>query len=139
MKLKNIKCIDPRDPEKIKYRLSPFYSYRVTLDDMAENISRSSSINKADTLAVLDSLSHELVSHVMRGGIVSFDNFGSFRLSVSSAEQDSPELTSVNDVRKKKVLFRLNHSLQKTIDGTKFVKIKDASNETDGSDDTDGE
>ena len=45
----------------------------------------------------------------------------------------------MNDVRKKKVLFRLNHNLQKAIDGTKFEKIKDASSETDGSEDTDGE
>lgn len=58
MKLKVVNCVDPRNPSEVKYRLAPFYSYKIDLDGIAENISRSSSVNKSDVLAVIDALEH---------------------------------------------------------------------------------
>lgn len=123
MKLKTVKSVDPRDTSVIHYRLSPFYSYKVTLDDMAEDISHSSSVNKADVVAVLETLKHEFVSHVTKGGIVEFNGFGTYRLSISSIAKDSPDLISLSDIKKQKVLFRLSKELQSIIDRTKFEKI----------------
>ena len=123
MKVKVVKSVDPRNPEVIKYRLAPFYAYKVTLDDMSENISRSSSVNRADVAAVLDVLKHELVTYVAKGGIVEFDGLGSFRLSLSSAVRDTPKETSIKDIRNRNVRFRLDKGLQRQIDETKFVKV----------------
>ena len=123
MKVKIVKCVNPQNNSTIMYRLIPLYTYRMTLDDLAENISRSSSINKADVMAVVETLRYELITHVTKGGIVEFGDLGTFKISISSVGHESPEQTSVSDIRKKKVVFKINHKLRSLIDATKFEKI----------------
>ncbi len=65
MKLKVIKSIERRNASEIKYRLTPFYSYKVGLDDLAEEMSRSSSINKSDITGVIGALIPEFISHLL--------------------------------------------------------------------------
>lgn len=123
MKLKVINCIDPRDPSVIKYRLAPFYSYKVTLDELAEAMSRSSSINKSDITGVIEALIPEIISHLKNGGIVEIDGFGSFRLSISSEERDTPKETSIEDIRRLKILFRPDRRLKEETNKTGFTKL----------------
>lgn len=123
MKLKVIRCIDPRNPSEVKYRLAPFYSYKISLDGIAENISRSSSVNKSDVLAVIDALEHELYVNLVNGGIVLFDGFGSFRLSVSSKAQNTPEETSLEDVRGSKIIYWPDSDLKGEVGKVKYEKM----------------
>ncbi|MDE7291487.1 MAG: hypothetical protein K2N58_05515 [Treponemataceae bacterium] len=123
MKLKVIKCVDPRNPLEVKYRLAPFYSYNIDLDGIAENISRSSSVNKADVLGVIDALKHELCVHLINGGIVLFDGFGSFRLSISSMARNTPEETSLEDVRGSKIIYRPDGGLKEQVCKVKYEKM----------------
>ena len=123
MKLKVIKCVDPRNPSEVKYRLAPFYSYNIDLDGIAENISRSSSVNKADVLGVIDALKHELCVHLINGGIVLFDGFGSFRLSISSMSRNTPEETSLEDVRGSKIIYRPDGGLKEQVGKVKYEKM----------------
>ena len=123
MKVKVIKCIDPRKPSVIKYRLAPFYSYKVVLDELAENMSRSSSINKSDITGVIEALIPEIIGHLKKGGIVEIDGFGSFRLSVSSEERDTPKETSIEDIRRVKIIFRPDRRLKEEANKTGFAKL----------------
>lgn len=123
MKLKVIKCVDPRNPSEVKYRLAPFYSYKIDLAGIAENISRSSSVNKSDVLAVIDALEHELCSNLVNGGIVLFDGFGSFRLSVSSKVRNTPEETSLEDVRGTKIIYWPDSDLKGEVGKVRYEKM----------------
>ncbi len=123
MKVKVIKCIDPRDPSEIKYRLAPFYSYKVGLDELAEDMSRSSSINKSDITGVMGALIPEFIGHLLKGGIVEIDGIGSFRLSISSAGQDTPDETSIEDIRKWKIIFRPDRRLKEEVSKVRFEKM----------------
>ncbi len=123
MKVKVIKSIDPRNPSEIKYRLTPFYSYKVGLDELAEEMSRSSSINKSDITGVIGALIPEFIGHLLKGGIVEVEEIGSFRLSISSKGRDKPDETSIEDIRGWKIIFRPDIRLKKELSRIKFEKI----------------
>ena len=56
----------------------------VSLKELSKEITQRSTVNSADTLAVLDVLTQVLTEHLNRGEIVRFGDFGSFQVTLGS-------------------------------------------------------
>src|SRR5690606_40675576 len=81
--------IDPTAPKK--FYLRPVSSGEKTLDDLAADISHSSSLTESDVYAVLQSLVRAIPRAISDGYIVRLGNLGSFRMSVNSTGSTKKE------------------------------------------------
>lgn len=51
------------------------------------------------------------------------DGFGSFRLSISSEERDTPKEMSIEDIRRVKIIFRPDRRLKEEANKTGLTKL----------------
>ena len=94
----------------------------VTTKDMAERISHACTLHKADVVAVLSALGHELSEALLDGRTVQIDEIGSFSLKLRLKEPKYLEdrVTS-NDVVVKGVSFRACKELKEALRGAEIV------------------
>ena len=94
----------------------------VTTKDMAERISHACTLHKADVVAVLHALGHELSEALLDGRTVQIDEIGSFSLKLGLKEPKYLEdrVTS-NDVVVKGVAFRPCKELKEALRGAEIV------------------
>ena len=94
----------------------------VTTKDMAERISHACTLHKADVVAVLHALGHELSEALLDGRTVQIDEIGSFSLKLGLKEPKYLEdrVTS-NDVVVKGVSFRACKELKEALRGAEIV------------------
>ena len=94
----------------------------VTTKDMAERISHACTLHKADVVAVLHALGHELSEALLDGRTVQIDEIGSFSLKLGLKEPKYLEdrVTS-NDVVVKGVSFRPCKELKEALRGATIV------------------
>jgi len=111
---------DANAPKKFYAR--PVNNGEVTLEDLASDISHSSSINEADVMAVLYSLVREIPRNISRGYIVRLGGLGSFRLGTNSTGSDSMEETTAANIFRKRVLFQNGKRIKKALTDLTFTK-----------------
>ena len=94
----------------------------VTTKDMAERISHACTLHKADVVAVLNALGHEMSEALLDGRTVQIDEIGSFSLKLGLKEPKYLEdrVTS-NDVVVKGVSFRACKELKEALRGAEIV------------------
>ena len=94
----------------------------VTTKDMAERISHACTLHKADVVAVLNALGHELSEALLDGRTVQIDEIGSFGIKLGLKEPKYLEdhVTS-NDVVVKGVSFRPCKELKEALRGAEIV------------------
>ena len=94
----------------------------VTTKDMAERISHACTLHKADVVAVLNALGHELSEALLDGRTVQIDEIGSFSLKLGLKEPKYLEdrVTS-QDVAVKGVSFRACKELKEALRGAEIV------------------
>ena len=94
----------------------------VTTKDMAERISHACTLHKADVVAVLNALGHELSKALLDGRTAQIDEIGSFSLKLGLKEPKYLEdrVTS-NDVVVKGVSFRPCKELKEALRGAEIV------------------
>ena len=94
----------------------------VTTKEMAERISHACTLHKADVVAVLNALGHELSEALLDGRTVQIDEIGSFSLKLGLKEPKYLEdrVTS-NDVVVKGVSFRACKELKEALRGAEIV------------------
>lgn len=97
-------------------------SMPVTTKDMAERISHACTLHKADVVAVLHALGHELSEALLDGRTVQIDEIGSFSLKLGLKEPKYLEdrVTS-QDVVVKGVSFRACKELKEALRGAEIV------------------
>lgn len=61
---------------------------RITMKNLAEEISHSTTVTKADIMAVLAELSHVMKAHLQDSKVVVLDGIGSFQVGLHSAPAD---------------------------------------------------
>ena len=82
-----------RDPgtARVKYYGIPALSGTLTLDDVARNIERSSTMSTADVKAALDALEREVLDALRHGMSVRLGDLGSFRPTFRTKGAETPE------------------------------------------------
>lgn len=115
-------AIDPTAAKK--FYLRPISSGEKTLDDLASEISHSSSLSEADVYAVLQSLVHAIPRAIADGYIVRLGNLGSFRMSVNSSGSVRTEDVSEKNIDKRRLIFNAGKQMKRALEQIKFEKNK---------------
>ncbi len=115
---------NPGKPEAPKkWYASAKSAGEVTLKAISKEIAQRSTVNAADTLAVLESLTQLLSDHLSEGRIVRFGDFGSFQVSVRSEGIEKAEKFHASLIKGSKILFRPGVDLKEMLNNLKFEKM----------------
>lgn len=113
--------LKPENPKKW-YALAKS-SGSISLKDLGKDIAQRSTVNHADTLAVLESLTQVLSQRLDEGKIVRFGDFGSFQISIGSSGAESEIKFNSSLINNKKVSFRPGPDLREMLNNLKFQKV----------------
>jgi predicted histone-like DNA-binding protein len=97
----------------------------VTLKALGKKITQRSTVNYADTVAVLEAVTQVLGDELSEGKIVQFGDFGSFRIGVSSGSSETKEKFTTSLIKSKKVIFRPGVDLKVVLNNLTFEKSKE--------------
>ncbi len=78
----------------------------VSTEKLAEEIAHSSTVTKADILAVLAELSHVIKEHLQNSMTVDLDGIGAFRVGLKSEPADDEKSFTANNIKR----FVINYS-----------------------------
>lgn len=95
----------------------------VSLKELSKEITQRSTVNSADTLAVLDVLTQVLTEHLNRGEIVRFGDFGSFQVTLGSEGAVTEDKFNSTLIKSTKVQFRPGEDLKQMLNNLKFEKF----------------
>lgn len=118
---------NPRDPEgEIKYYAKAQAAGVITIDQLADDISYSTTLTDGDVLNVIRALIKQIKKHIAQGEIVRLENLGSFQVQLSSEGALTSEDFTPAKIRKIRLQFRpgkgLTDSLQ--VNAQSFKKVK---------------
>jgi predicted histone-like DNA-binding protein len=110
----------PADPKK--YYPSIVSSGRLTLRQLAGEISRISTVSSADTMAVLEALLSTIPSELAKGNIVELGDFGNFWLKSTSEGCDTAEAVRAAQIGGVLPRFNPGKEFKKVLDAIDFEK-----------------
>ncbi|MFT3738179.1 MAG: HU family DNA-binding protein [Breznakibacter sp.] len=113
--------LKPAEPKK--WYASSKSTGSIELKALGKDITQRSTVNHADTLAVLEALTQVLTSRLAEGQIVRFGDFGSFQVSVGSEGAESEDKFHGSMIKTKKVTFRPGPDLKEMLNNLKFEKM----------------
>lgn len=94
----------------------------ISLKALGKQITQRCTVNHADTLAVLESLTQVLTEQLEEGKIVRFGDFGSFQVSIGSEGADTSEKFNASLIKTRKITFRPGAELKTMLNNLKFEK-----------------
>lgn len=112
--------IKPEEPKK--WYANAKSTGDIMLKSLGKEITQRSTVNYADTLAVLESLTQVLSERLAEGKIVRFGDFGSFQVSVGSEGAVTEDKFHTAMIKTRKVVFRPGADLKEMLNNLKFVK-----------------
>jgi predicted histone-like DNA-binding protein len=112
-----------RPTDQKKWYATAKSSGEVTLRALGKEITQRSTINHADTLAVLEALTQVLTERLSDGKIVRFGDFGSFQVSVGSEGATEQSKFNSSLIKSKKVTFRPGVDIKEMLNNLKFEKM----------------
>lgn len=121
------KMKNPNDkgaPEKFYAKAQA--SGTVDINELAEEISYSTTLTDGDVLNVIRALVKQINKHIAKGEIVKLENLGSFQAQISSDGAETEEEFSAANIRKVSLQFRPGIGLrgQLSLDNLTFHKVK---------------
>ncbi|MGM0636457.1 MAG: HU family DNA-binding protein [Bacteroidota bacterium] len=112
---------NPRDLEaQEKYYAKAVGNGVTDLRRLARLISNQSTVRKADCLAVLEALQHNISEELAEGKIVRLGDFGTFQVGVRSYGEETPDEVSANSVKSKHLNFRPGLDFEHLLNNIKF-------------------
>ena len=125
MKFKKRQRKNPQDLNSAgKYYAIPVNTGKISLDDMASRIARSSSLTRGDVLNVLTNLIDEIPDYLKDGKSVQLGELGTLRMSFSSEGTEKPEILNADKIRNIKVVFIPGMKLKHELRNTTFTELK---------------
>lgn len=104
----------PNAPKK--YYASIKRRSTLTTKDLAIQLSQRSTLAEGDVWAVLVELTRLMEDKLHDGHVIKIDNFGSFKLQVSSTGADSPEsFDTRRHITNKSVLFSVDKAMKQSV------------------------
>lgn len=126
MKYKVTKHVNPQNKsEALKFYPTPVYSGAKSTDEIAEEISHSTSLTPADTKAVLEEMAARFAQDLSRGIKLKLNGIGSFRLSFGGTGHENEEDVTAFDIGGIRIVFVADPKLrQKILASLTFEKVK---------------
>lgn len=115
-----------RRDEAPKWYASTKSTGDLTIKAIGKEITQRSTVNHADTLAVMEALTQILCERLAEGKIVRFGDFGSFQISIGSEGAESEDKFNQTMIKTKKVLFRPGVDIKEMLNNLKFEKEQKA-------------
>lgn len=118
--------VDPREPEVAgKFYAKAQAAGIITIDDLADDISYSTTLTDGDVLNVIRALIKQIQKHIQNGCIVKLENLGSFQAQLRSKGATTKEEFTAANIKAVHLQFRpgkgLNNLLQ--VDALKFKRV----------------
>ena len=110
----------PEEPKKFYAQAKSTGS--VTLKELGKEITQRSTVNHADTLAVLEALTQVLADNLSAGKIVRLGDFGTFQIAITSDGAETEKEFTSNLVKNPKVAFRAGNDLKDMLKVLKYEK-----------------
>ena len=123
MKYRIVKRINPLNTTESKYYAAPQYMEKLTINDLAKDISDACTLNVTDVEAVLISLVRKLPMYLKNGFKIQLGSFGGVKLSFSSKGSDTEEEVDASNITRKRILFTPGVELKNEMKRTSFSKI----------------
>ena len=109
-------------PGEKKYFAAVYSSGEETLETITTKIERMSTVSGTDIRAVLYALQDIMKASFADGKIVRFGDLGSFRLSVKSQPEDSPQEVSPGSVLLTRIIYNPDKKLKNWLGTLSFKK-----------------
>lgn len=116
------KRANPLNRSEEKFYAEPTWSGELNLKGLCEVISNSSSVNRSDVRAVIETLIFQLPRELMNGMKVRLDDFGIFKLSFRSEGQETEDKVDASKINSIHLLFTPSTELKGTLKNTTFTK-----------------
>src|ERR1051326_8012898 len=114
---------DPRDQNsQPKYYAMVKSSGRADTQNIAKSINSMSTVSSVDTAAVLEAFLNVVPDKLAEGNIVELGDFGTFRVSVSSAGEEKAEDVTARNITDVRVLFTPGKRFAQVLDTIQFQK-----------------
>lgn len=98
---------NPREPESgSKYYAKAQASGTITVDDLAEDISYSTTLTDGEVLNVIRALVHQICKHIQAGRIVKLEHLGSFQVQLRSKGAETVEQFTSGNIQAVRMQFR---------------------------------
>ena len=109
--------------QKVRYHARTVVESTWTNKDIATEISKRCTINKAEAMAVMDEMAEIFLQKLGEGHAIKLEGIGTFRISAKS-----PSVRAKNEVRAESikfggVVFRAEKKLLRRLGNTKFQKV----------------
>lgn len=112
-----------KDKPDLYYALAKS-SGEIDIDEMAERIQRSSTVNWADVLCVLRALQTEMIESFKKGEIVRLGNLGSFYVTLRSSGVLTLKEVKEGVILGARVRFRPGKEIKNAMKTLKYSKFK---------------
>ena len=114
------KCRNPRNPDVNHYKGTSVITGTYNFDDLAEDIAESTTVTKADAMAVLGAIRPKIRKALLNGQRVVLNDLGSFHISIQGkcypqeVLKDEDFSPSAN-IKGHRIVFRPEAKLKKEI------------------------
>lgn len=117
---KVVKCRNPKYPEMSYYKGTAVKTGEYDFNDLAEDIAESTTVTKADCLAVLAAMKPKIKKALLAGQRVVLSELGSFVISLqgksyNAETMNDEEFRPSGYIKSHRILFRAEPALKKEI------------------------
>ena len=129
IKFKSAERVNPRDltlPRK--YYAQIINGDDVSFDELAELISKVSSLNYGEVLGALGTLIEIIEMQLQHGRQVHLNSLGTFFLTLQSDGKDSADELTSDDIHGARIRFRPGKRLKKVVNNLDFFKVSENGN-----------
>lgn len=114
----------PKDKEKVRYHARVVIYKSVSTQDIANEISKRTAINRGEAGAVMDVMAEILRQELAEGNSVHIDGVGSFRIKAKSPSVRSKKEIRSESIKFGGVVYTPEKKLLKRLSSTKFIRTK---------------
>ena len=125
LKYKAIQKTEPgvKGGGKKKWYASTTDRDEVTVDQLAREVERLSSLSLADSRAAIIALTEILPDHLLRGAIVRLGELGSFRINISSTGVDKEAEVTANIITDARINYTPGDRLKEMLGNVEYQKM----------------
>ena len=127
------KTRNPKNPEVDYFAGRAIKTGEYTFDDLATDINNSTTVTKADAMAVLASIKPFISKALINGQVVVLDDLGRFQVTIQGKCYDAARMASEDFspsamIKSHRIVFRPDVTLKKTL--AQNFRLKRISSET---------
>lgn len=124
-KYKVVGIQNPQDKTApLKYYGKPVSSGKVNIEQVANRISKESTLSRHDILAVLSAFNDALVEYLEQGLTIDFERLGTFKLTFRSKASDTPEAVTPAKFYGHRPSFVAKRSIKEQLKNISFSRDK---------------